>query len=139
MIPSNRCIINTIELLKNEKDKINKIYNYIKFHQKELLNHETINMYNYIGHNSNPKNIFICDNGLTNRLFTLFNALNLSKYTDKPSFIYWNVNNTCICTYYDIFKKHPQLIILSKFEFKSILLNEKISHISTREFNELNI
>lgn len=138
MIPFNRCILNTIELIKNKYDKINKIYNFITKYQNELLNDKTINMYNDTRYNTNPKNIFICDNGLTNRFCTIFNALNLANYTGKPSFIYWSVNNTCRCTYYDIFKKHPQLIILSEFELKSILLNDKITHISTREFNELN-
>ena len=136
MIPFNKMILNTFVLSKCHK--IQNICNYIFDKQKELINHEGKQLYNKQNYISKQKFVFICDNGLTNRILTLINAIYISNVIHQMIYIYWPVNTTCGCSYYDLFEKHPQLILLTEYELKEIMTNEKIYHISTRSEKELN-
>ena len=83
--------------------------------------------------------LITCDNGLTNRIFSIINGLYLSKLFNKKLYIYWDNNHTCNCEYYDIFEYNKKINIINKDEYNNIIKYNDYTWISTRDNNESNL
>lgn len=136
VLPFNKLIIDLIK--KTNNNKLHIIKDYITTNQQNILDDKLLNLY-YSNKITNKQIIFICDNGLTNRIMSLINAILFSKINNTLVHIYWPLNNTCDCSYFDIFKMSPNINVLTEYEFTNYIKNNKVIHISTRELKELNL
>ena len=138
VLPFNKNIIDNYSIISKLKSpENNKICNYIINNQKNLLNKDILSLYsNKFKIDGNI--VFVCDNGLTNRIFILFNALMLSEIYQTKVYVYWDINNTCECSFYDLFYDIENIEIINTIQFIDIILNYDINHLSTRNIEELN-
>lgn len=119
----------------NFNEDLYKTKNNVK--EENILEHFNKNLlkFNYM-----KKCLLItCDNGLTNRIFSIVNGLYLSKLFNKKLYIYWDNNHTCNCEYYDIFEYNKKINLINKDEYNNIIKYNDYNWFSTRENNESNL
>lgn len=136
LLPFNKLILELLE--KTTNIKLNIIKDFIKNNQEKILDTKILDLYkkNII---NDKKIIFLCDNGLTNRIMALINAIIFSKLYGTVINIYWPSNNSCYATFFDIFKVYPNINVITDHEFELFVNNNDINFLSTKELNQLSI
>jgi hypothetical protein len=137
VLPFNKIIINNLKHTKN--DKLKNIYDFIVDEQKNTLIKYNFESIHYPQYDYSNTMIFTCDNGLTNRILAIINALYFKKITNKNILIYWDINDHCNCSYYDIFETNDMYRVINKSEFENILKYNEYNYISTKPDDETNI